>query len=240
MKIAGYLEESQSDYPGKTSSVVFTPGCNYNCPACYNKTLLKMDEIINPNKIFKYLDKGEGWIDGVVLCGGEPTLQEGLKEFAQAIKSRNLAVKLDTNGSNPKALRNLLKSGCIDYVAMDVKAPKNLYDKVAGVKVDLDNIEESMKTVQNFPHHEFRTTVVPVIRGENNISYLNKDEISNLAKWIVDVTGHDSHKYYLQKYVCKKGEMVDKRLDDIENTPMPLMEELKEAALEHLPNADIR
>ncbi len=75
---------------------------------------------------------------------------------------------------------------------------------------------------------------------KNNISYLNKDEISNLAKWIVDVTGHDSHKYYLQKYVCKKGEMVDKRLDDIENTPMPLMEELKEAALEHLPNADIR
>ena len=141
MKIGQFLKESVNNYSGKISSVVFSAGCNYRCPACHAKHILDGKSNIDEDEVFNYLESRKGWIEGVVLCGGEPTLQKGLPAFAWRIKSRGFDVKLDTNGSNPGMIENLLKEKIVDYVAMDVKAPKEIYPLAAGKNVEIGKLE---------------------------------------------------------------------------------------------------
>jgi pyruvate formate lyase activating enzyme len=252
MQIRDFLKESINNYPGKIASVVFSPGCNYKCPACHAKHLLENGENKKEEDFFEYLDfmKDKNWIEAVVLCGGEPTLQPDLKFFAEKLKRRDLAVKLDTNGSNPSVLQELKEEKLVDYVAMDVKGPKSLYPNIIGRDyIDFrDHLEKSIAITANFPDYEFRTTVVPVVRDNEEISFMTVEEIVETAKLIYDYTwspydctGTDLHKYFLQPFVPKKGELVDSRLEDFPETPKKLLEEMKEAVIKkYLPNCEVR
>ncbi|MCK5149506.1 anaerobic ribonucleoside-triphosphate reductase activating protein [Candidatus Pacearchaeota archaeon] len=240
MDIAVIYHQSLKDYPGKVSEVVFTPNCNYKCPACHAKEILDSKEKIDEKEFFNYLDSGKKWIDGVVLCGGEPTLEKDLIDFTEKLKKRDLAVKLDTNGSNPKVLEKLLDEKLIDYVAMDVKGPKSLYSKIIGKeKANVKDIEDSMKIVQDFPNYEFRTTIAPVPNG-NWTYFMNVKDVVDMAKWIVNVTGGNKHKHYLQKFVPRENGLLDSRLEKFPETPEKLLKEIKKEIIKYLPNCEIR
>lgn len=177
MEIKGFIGVSLIDWDGKVSSVIFLPGCNMRCPFCYNTKL-----VLNPKEmptipfeeIQNYLKKHEGWIDGVVITGGEPTIQEDLPILCEEISKMNLAVKVDTNGTNPSMIRNLLEKGLINYVAMDVKAPltEDAYSKASGVNTStlLKSIDETIGTLlESGVEYEFRTTLVPTMHGASDI-----------------------------------------------------------------------
>ena len=177
MEIKGFIGVSLVDWDGKVSSVIFLPGCNMRCPFCYNTKL-----VLNPKEmptipfeeIQNYLKKHEGWIDGVVITGGEPTIQEDLPILCEEIRKMNLAVKVDTNGTNPSMIRNLLEKGLINYVAMDVKAPltEDAYSKASGVNTAtlLKSIDETIGTLlESGVKYEFRTTLVPTMHGASDI-----------------------------------------------------------------------
>ena len=177
MEIKGFIGVSLVDWDGKVSSVIFLPGCNMRCPFCYNtKLVLNPKEMptISFEEIQNYLKKHEDWIDGVVITGGEPTIQEDLPILCEEISKMNLAVKVDTNGTNPSMIRNLLEKGLINYVAMDVKAPltEDAYSKASGVNTAtlLKSIDETIGTLlESGVEYEFRTTLVPTMHGASDI-----------------------------------------------------------------------
>ncbi|MEN6428548.1 MAG: anaerobic ribonucleoside-triphosphate reductase activating protein [Phycisphaerales bacterium] len=177
MEIGGFEPFSLCDFPSHPAAVVFTQGCNFRCPFCHNGGLLAMRPgSILQRDILERLSRRRGLIHGVVVSGGEPCLQSDLAAFCGSVKNLGFAVKLDTNGSRPSVLRELLAQGLIDYVAMDVKAPPHLYARLAGVEVDWSVIEKSIGVLAtcNVPHH-FRTTVVPSLLSEKDV-----DEIVSL------------------------------------------------------------
>ena len=188
MKIAGFQKSSFVDYPKIISSVVFTPGCNMRCSYCHNKHILSSNtELIDELTVLDYLNKRKGFIKGVVISGGEPTLQADLENFIKNIKSMGYKIKLDTNGTNPKVLKGLCEKGYIDYIAMDLKAPLEKYSEICCVDIDENLIKESVEYIRNCKiDHEFRTTFYPDL---TDIDILKISE--TLAK--------DS-KYYLQQY----------------------------------------
>jgi len=260
MKIIGH-QESSIDYSGKIAAVVFTPGCNFKCPACHSKQVIESENYFPQQEIFSYLNARKQWIDGVVICGGEPTLQKDLPDFIRKLKQlkqQDLAVKLDTNGSNPQALERAIESG-VDYVAMDVKAPPRYYNRVVGadshhLRFNLGDIETSMRILtqtkqekeKNF-NYEFRTTIVPIIRNNNPLSWITTEEAEEIARWINNITGTQEHKYFLQQFVARtKEEMIDERFSEenlpqeMHETPSELMQKLKEAVLPFLPSCEIR
>ena len=259
MKIRNF-QISSTDYPGKLSVILFSPECNYRCPTCHAKHLLEEGKIIDEKYFFDYLDSKKNWIDGVVLCGGEPTLQHDLIYFARKIKEKGLTIKLDTNGSNYSLLDNLKKENLIDYVAMDVKGPAQIYADLIGKEfIDAkDSYEKSIAIVSQFPDYEFRTTVVPVIRKNKKISFMTPEskqeishsapvisfmtpkEIGETAKLIYDCTGSNQHKYFLQKFVPRENELLDLRMETFSKTPSEILEKGKDEAIKYLPNTKIR
>lgn len=247
MRITNFIQTSFIDYPGKLSSVIFTGGCNFRCPSCHAKHIIDGERIIDEKEIISYLDARKNWIEGVVLCGGEPTLQLGLKDFVRKIKKRGFLVKLDTNGSNFGELQNLLDEKIIDYVAMDIKGPSYLYNELTGKRIDLrDDVEKGMMMTTRFPSYEFRTTIAPIINNEE-IKFPSSEDYVNMAKWIIDVTGSDTHSHYFQKFVSRnKEEMIDERLSresldgKFYETPDEVMKSVHAEVLKYLPNCSIR
>lgn len=244
MKIAGWRKVSFIDYPGKNSTMVFTPRCNYRCPSCHAKHLIENRNLpnISEEEIFKYLDSRKGKINAVVICGGEPILQAGLSYFCEKLKEKGLAVKLDTNGSDYIALEDLLAKGLVDYVAMDVKGPPQIYADLVGREFldNRDGYEKAIAIASRFPDYEFRTTAVPVIRKNEEVSFMTPKEIGETAKLIYDCTGSREHRYFLQAFVPHKGELIDSRLERFPKTPVELLEQMKKEAGKYLPNCEIR
>jgi pyruvate formate lyase activating enzyme len=161
MILGGFQRNSLIDYPGKIASVVFTQGCNLKCFYCHNKSLWgeKGENQIDVEEVFEHLEKRKGVLDGVVITGGEPTLQKDLVSFVKRIKDLGLLVKLDTNGTDPVKLKYLLDQKLVDYIAMDIKASSEKYDKISGVKVSLENIKKSIEIIKTSGvDYEFRTT----------------------------------------------------------------------------------
>lgn len=246
MEIYGF-QDSTIDYPGKIASVIFTPGCNFRCRACHARQIIYGDGRIRDEKVIKYLVSRKNWIDAVVLCGGEPTIQEDLPEFCRELKEETeLLIKLDTNGSNPSTLARLLQESLVDYVALDVKANKYNYDIVTGVeKVNLENIEESMRLTVKFPDYEFRSTIAPVLRNskEDEFSWFNVHEAEDMALWVINVTRQNKSKYFLQRFVPRsKEEMINERLNKEiwKETPTELMEDMKKVMEIYFLNCKIR
>ena len=169
MDIRGLQKVSLIDYPGGICTTVFVCGCNLRCGYCHNKdlvlspnTLPKIDE----DDIIAFLAAKRGKIDAVCISGGEPTLMPDLKAFLDKIGSMGFRIKLDTNGTMPDVLKELLP--ILDYVAMDIKAPLNKYKEIVGVDIDTNKILTSVKLLkESHIEHEFRTTLVPLLTIED-------------------------------------------------------------------------
>jgi len=227
--IKGFIKTSLIDYPRKIASIVFFPRCNFNCSFCFNPEMVNDSEDlreIKPEEIFDYIESQKKWIDGVCLTGGEPTLQEGLPEFISEIKKRGFLVKLDTNGTSPGMLKKLLDQKLLDYVAMDVKAPLEKYEKVAGCKVNLENIQKSVELIRSSGiEYEFRTTVVP--------EQLNKDDIKAIGEWL-----DGSKRYYLQQFRPEKT--LDKSFQGKKQYTPDQVKELADLVKSHFEKVEVR
>ncbi len=191
MLIAGFVEESFVDWRGKLVATVFTFGCNFRCPFCHNHSLVvgKPLKLYKEEDILETLESLKGWIDGICITGGEPTIHRDLLDFIK--KLRNIApVKLDTNGTNPSLLEKILPY--VDYVAMDIKAPREKYQELAGTNVNMNDIERSIKLIRaKAKDYEFRTTYVPT---------LSMDDIIKISLWI-----YGAKRYVLQQFSVDGG-----------------------------------
>ncbi len=164
MRIGGLLKFSLIDYPGKVAAVVFTQGCNYRCPFCHNPELVlpeSFKEPVDTGAVVTFLEKRRGQLQGVVITGGEPTLQPGLLPFMRRVKDMGFLLKLDTNGSNPQVLAAILQAGLADYLAMDIKSSPAGYARAAGVPVDMDAVAHAVALIKaSGVPYMFRTTAV--------------------------------------------------------------------------------
>ncbi len=148
----GMQKFSLCDYPGKTAAVLFTQGCNFRCPFCHNGFLLvsgNQGNQLREKDILAFLEKRSGLLEGVVISGGEPTLQPGLTDFCYQVRERGFQVKLDTNGSRPEVLDRLLDAALVDFVAMDIKAPLARYSVLTGTPVDTARIRRSIELLSD-------------------------------------------------------------------------------------------
>jgi pyruvate formate lyase activating enzyme len=176
MLIGGIVPFSLIDYPPHMACVVFTQGCNFRCPYCHNPELVTSgasgDRFL-PGPFFEFLKERKGKLDAVVITGGEPTLQEGLTGFIEKINILGYAVKLDTNGTSPKILKELIRRRLVQAVAMDVKAPRERYREVTGGACDepmLDAVTKSVQLLLKAPVEvEFRTTIVKDLVGPEDV-----------------------------------------------------------------------
>lgn len=189
MNIAGVQKVTLLDYPGKVACEIFTQGCNFECPFCQNSSLIPITNTgeFSEEEIFEYLNLRKNILDGVVITGGEPTVQKDLKSFIKKIKDLGLLVKLDTNGGNPKVLQELIDEDLVDYVAMDIKNIFNKYNITAGKKINLDNIKKSIEILKASKiDYEFRTTIIKEMHS--------LDDIISICKLVGNA------KYYLQNF----------------------------------------
>ncbi len=194
MQIHHVEETTLQDFPGRIACAVFLHGCNFRCSFCHNpRTVRDKADLMPPARFFEFLASRQDKLDGVVVSGGEPTIQKGLPSFLANIKRMGFAVKLDTNGSNPDMLKAILKEGLADYVAMDVKAPLDRYAKVVGVAGMTKKIRRSIALIKKSGvPHEFRTTVWPGMTSEDLIVMhgLIKGSPYFLQQYRDDVTLH--------------------------------------------------
>ena len=228
MYINGFQKLTILDFPGKVACILFTPGCNFRCPFCHNAALvthIDKDTYIDEEEVFAYLKKRQGILEGVVITGGEPLLQDGIEEFIGKIKDLGYSVKLDTNGSFPDKLISLVEKGLVDYVAMDIKNSKAKYMTTIGVNnVDMSAIEKSVEfLLQNKVDYEFRTTIVD--------GFHTTQDIQDIVVWI-----KGAHKYFLQNFV-DSGDLIEAGLSPV---TLDTLREMKEKATEILPCVEIR
>jgi pyruvate formate lyase activating enzyme len=232
MKIAGLQKTSLIDYPGKIACVIFTHGCNFRCGFCHNPEL-----VIEPPRgeisgveFFDFLEKRKGKLDGVCITGGEPLLDLD-KEFLREIKSKGFSLKLDTNGSFPEKLRELLNENLVDFIAMDIKADRENYDKVTNVNVNLKKIEESILIVASSPEYEFRTTVVGGIH--------TKENMEDLAIWLNGLLGHKPKKFILQGFK-NSGKLIDVQFKMKKDVSENFLKEIKDYIKGYFEDVEIR
>ncbi len=256
MIIGGLQKNTLIDYPEKIAATIFVSGCNFRCPFCHNPDLVLPERIKNQPQIpiediLKFLEERKGFLEGVVLCGGEPTVHSDLPDFAKKIKNMGYLVKLDTNGYNPEMLKIMLNNKLLDYVAMDIKAPietqnpkpktqnpkpktqnhkskvKNKYEQVTGTKIKLENIEKSIKILkQGKVDYEFRTTVIPGL--------LTKEDILKIAKWL-----SPAKRYVLQNFQAK-GETVDSKFAQVRPYPDEYLKEIQKEIKSYFDICQIR
>jgi pyruvate formate lyase activating enzyme len=173
MIIGGFQKFSLIDFPGRVAAVVFTQGCNFRCPYCHNPQLVEPapgDSSVSEETVLSFLATRTGKLEGVVVTGGEPTLQPDLERFLARLKALGFAVKLDTNGSAPHVLQGLLCAGLVDYVAMDLKASAVRYAEVAGAPVEIEDLRASIRAIfASGVAHELRMTFLERILPPDEI-----------------------------------------------------------------------
>ena len=202
MKIEALQKLTLLDYPGKMAATVFTYGCNMRCPFCHNALLVTEESEggIRADEVLSFLSKRKGMLEGVCVTGGEPLLQPDIEEFMRSIKEMGYSVKLDTNGTFPKKLKDLVRKGLVDYVAMDIKNCREKYALTAGKNMlDLSSVDESIRfLLSGEVNAEFRTTVVK--------DFHTAEDLLKIADWI---SGCD--RYFLQQFV-DSGNLIDNSL----------------------------
>jgi pyruvate formate lyase activating enzyme len=217
MQINGFQKLTLLDFPGKVACIVFTPGCNFRCPFCHNASLVTHidGERIEEEEILSYLKKRQGLLDGVVVTGGEPTLQGDLADFLGKVKALGYAVKLDTNGTSPERLKTLVEKGLVDYVAMDIKNTAAKYPVTAGCgSAVLGKVEESIDfLLADTVDYEFRTTVTAELH--------TPQDIGDIAKRI-----KGAKRYFLQNFI-DSGDIVSPGNTPV--TPQVIAEMVKTA-----------
>lgn len=211
MKLGGCQKLTLLDFPGHTACTVFTEGCNFRCPFCHNSSLVVMKEKLpeyDINEFFSFLEKRHGLLDGVAITGGEPLLQPDIIDFIRQIRNLGFDVKLDTNGSIPSVLEEIIQKQLVNYIAMDIKNCKENYAKTCGLtSFDLGKIEKSIQLIYSsgIPF-EFRTTVVKELH--------TKDDLIKIAQWIPS----DSP-YFLQGFV-DSGDILEANMSAYSNDEM--------------------
>lgn len=193
-KLAGLQKTTFIDYPEKIACIVFTQGCNFRCGYCHNPELFENKEpVLSVPAFFEFLNKRKGKLDGVVITGGEPTLHgKDLIEFIKEVKSLGFLVKLDTNGTHPDVLQELLNENLLDYIAMDIKAPLAKYKTITQTDIDTKIIKKSIDMIMNSGvDYEFRTTIVK--------SQLSVEDLRQIGELI-----QGAKRYYMQKFLATK------------------------------------
>ena len=217
----GLQRVSLLEYQGKVAAVAFVGGCNFRCPFCYNRDLVLNPESppsLREEEILRYLKKRRDWLDGLVVTGGEPTIHAGLPGFLEKVKELDYSVKLDTNGSNPKMLVELIEKGSVDYVALDVKAPliEERYRAVAGTQGRgvVEEVEACIALLRsNGVDYEFRTTVVPDL--------LVKEDILLITERI-----KGAKRYYLQQFKPTDSH-IDEKYSEVTPYPLEILHEIR-------------
>ena len=211
------------DYPGKVVCTVFTGGCNFRCPFCHNASLVlpeQLDGTEQRDQVLSFLKKRTGLLDGVAITGGEPLMHKALPDFIRQIKDMGYSVKLDTNGSFPQRLEEIIAAGLVDRVAMDIKNSPALYAKTIGLeKFDLRPIEESIAILmEGRVDYEFRTTVVKGLHSD--------ESLIEAARWI-----SGAKEYYLQQYKDSGNVLDAQGLDSFTDEEMKALRESVAAVL---------
>lgn len=226
MKISGLQKLTLLDFPGKMACTVFTYGCNFRCPFCHNALLVteQNSDSISEDEFFSFLKKRQGILDGVCISGGEPTLQNDLADFIRKIKALGYAVKLDTNGSRPEVLKELIKEKLLDYVAMDIKNSLQKYSLTCGCEVDTTPITESISVIKESGiDHEFRTTTVR--------EYHSAEDFIKIADLL-----EGNSKYFIQHFE-DSGNLIGENLSAFSKEEMSFF---AESIRNKLPNVAIR
>ena len=229
MRIAGLQKLTLLDYPGQVACTVFTSGCNFRCPFCHNAPLVLPGILVPPTEeetVLAFLKKRVGVLDGVAVTGGEPLLHRDLGGFLEKVKALGYKVKLDTNGSFPDRLTELIRAGLVDRVAMDIKNSPALYRDTAGVtELDMAAIERSKELLlAGGIDYEFRTTVVKGLHS--------KESIVDAAKWI-----SGAKEYYLQQFK-DSGDVIN--ISGLGAYDEKEMQALAEAAAPYVPAVRVR
>ena len=217
------------DYPGKVACTVFSAGCNFRCPFCHNASLVRGGSSELPfsaEEVLGFLKKRAGVLDGVCFTGGEPLLAAEVPELARQAKELGYAVKLDTNGSRPGRLREILEAGLVDYAAMDIKHSPEKYALASGSDSALEPVRKSVELLKNTSvEFEFRTTVVEQLH--------TPDDMESIARWIAGV----KH-YYLQNF-ADSGDILQR---DTLFSPVPkdTLNEMLKRITPFVPGAVIR
>lgn len=229
MLISGLQKLTLLDYPGRVACTVFTGGCNFRCPFCHNSSLVLPERLAHDTdeeQVLAFLKKRQGTLDGVAVTGGEPLLHKDIDAFLQKVHELGYMIKLDTNGSFPDRLIDIVERGLVDRVAMDIKNAPELYAETVGVPVlDLAPVERSKNyLLEGHVDYEFRTTAV---RGLHTA-----ESIAGAAKWIAG-----AKEYYLQQFK-DSGDVL--KLDGLGAYGEKEMHTLASSAAEYVPAVQVR
>lgn len=230
IEIKGIIESSFVDWDGKVVTTLYLPKCNFCCPFCYNWELIEHPENFNtvmPSHIDHYLRTNHDFIDGVCLTGGEPTVYRGLSQLISHIRELGFAVKLDTNGTEPEIISDLIENNKLDYIAMDIKGPlDDRYDRLTGIKTDVRKLKKSIKIIMESQlDYEFRTTVVPTL--------LNEDDIKDMSESIAG-----AKKYVLQQFIPDR--VRNKGLREVKPFSKENLEKMLNLAKRNIDNVHLR
>ncbi|HPU17097.1 MAG TPA: anaerobic ribonucleoside-triphosphate reductase activating protein [Bacillota bacterium] len=232
MRICGLNKLTLLDYPGKVACTVFTPGCNMRCPFCQNASLVKVLPTlpaIDEEEFFLFLSKRQGILDGVAITGGEPILQPDITQFAKKTKEMGFSIKLDTNGADPHRLREVISSGFIDYVAMDIKNSPLKYKETCGLTYDpVPDIKESVAFIMSMADegkidYEFRTTAVS--------EFHTPGDFAEIGRWL-----KGARRYFIQRFE-DSGDILTEGLHAPSDDDMKAF---LDAVLPYIPNAQLR
>ena len=232
LEIKVFIETSFLDWDGKIVTTLYVPHCNFRCPFCHNSGLIEKPEdyeTIPVKRIINFMLERRDFIDGICLTGGEPCLhkKQGLFEFMRQIKGSGFQIKFDSNGTDPETLRKAIEEKLVDYIAMDIKGPLDeRYDKLSGVKTDLDKVKQSIAIImESGLDYEFRTTVVPAL--------LDTKEVEDIARFIAG-----ARKFALQQFAAEHT--WDESLRSVKPYAREKLEEMAGAAKKHVPATFIR
>lgn len=224
MRFAGIQKTTLIDFPGKVAATLFTYGCDFRCPFCHNPELVieKPRGMFSEDVVLEFLSTRVDKLDGIVITGGEPLMNEGIKKFIHNVKKMGFLVKVDTNGYHPNQIKKLLE--LVDYWAMDIKNGEEKYNKTTGIVVEMDRVKESIKIIKDGgKDYEFRTTFVPGLHDETSAK--------NIGKLI-----KGAKRYTIQNFVCgktiskqysKKESFKEEDLEKFEKAIKPYVEEIK-------------
>ena len=191
MHIAGITKNTLLDYPGRVAAAIFTGGCDLRCLFCQNSSLVEgLIPEIKEEDVLSFLEKRRNNLTGVCITGGEPTLQPDLPDFIMKVRDLGYAVKVDTNGTEPKMLRELADRKLVDYVALDIKTGRKQYRELCKIDLDEEKVDDSAKLLidDRFPDYEFRTTVVA--------EYFDRETAKEIGQWL-----KGARRYFLQNFV---------------------------------------
>lgn len=228
MEIHGFNKTTLLDYPGHLAATIFTGGCNFRCPFCHNGPLVlnpKSQPLISEEEVMAVLEKRRDFLEGVCITGGEPTLQPDLIHFIRKIKELGIKVKLDTNGAKPEVLRDCLKEGLLDYVAMDIKNSLDKYPLSTGLShPEVEKIKESAELLKEAGiEYELRTTIVK--------EHHTKEDMEKIGSWL-----SGAPLYFLQNYEDSDG-VIEAGLHGHESADL---EEFKEILKKYIKEVNIR